>query len=450
MTGTGRMGMPPWAMAGLALAAGLPTYAAGVEWPPGPDFFPVLPWSAQHGWTEPWVARSQGLDSIAECGFTMAGFVRPEDLPECERLGLKAIMFPDVPNVGTWSRQWRALSDEEIDDRIRTFVEQCGPSAAIMGYYIEDEPSAADFPALARAVAAVGRYAPGKLAYINLFPDYATVGAPDTSQLGTQTYEEYLERYVDEVHPQFISYDNYMTQVSLDMVDDARARSYYANLMAVRQAALNHGLPFWNIVSSNQIRPATTVPSPANLLLQAYTTLAAGGRGVSWYTYYSEGYAYAPVDEDGRRTPTWGYLRMVNDQLRGVGPTLNRLTSTGVFFTDGGPPGELPKLPGRVVAGVGDSRSVMVGEFRDDNGADYAMVVNLDLTASLCLLLDTQREHKRRAVLSPDSGAWLPLDEQSSLAIDPSFKGSHAPGGEAYRNGLWLTAGQGLLLRFGE
>jgi len=99
---------------------------------------------------------------------------------------------------------------------------------------------------------------------------------------------------------------------------------------------------------------------------------------------------------------------------------------------------------------VGDSRSVMVGEFRDDNGADYAMVVNLDLTASLCLLLDTQREHKRRAVLSPDSGAWLPLDEQSSLAIDPSFKGSHAPGGEAYRNGLWLTAGQGLLLRFGE
>jgi hypothetical protein len=319
-----------------------------------------------------------------------------------------------------------------------------------MGYYIEDEPSAADFPALGKAVAAVGKYAPGKLAYINLFPDYATVGAPDTSQLGTQTYEEYLERYVDEVHPQFISYDNYMTQVSLDMVDDARARSYYANLMAVRQAALNHGLPFWNIVSSNQIRPATTVPSPANLLLQAYTTLAAGGRGVSWYTYYSEGYAYAPVDENGRRTPTWGYLRMVNDQLRAVGPTLNRLTSTGVFFTDEDPPGELPRLPGRLVAGVGDGRSVMVGEFRGDDGADYAMVVNLDLTASLCLLLDTQREHKRRAVLSPDSGAWLPLDEQSSLAIDPSFKGSHAPGGEAYRNGLWLTAGQGLLLRFGE
>ena len=36
----------------------------------------------------------------------------------------------------------------------------------------------------------------GKLAHINLYPNYATLGAPDRSQLGAPTYTEYLERFV--------------------------------------------------------------------------------------------------------------------------------------------------------------------------------------------------------------------------------------------------------------
>ena len=53
-------------------------------------------------------------------------------------------------------------------------------------------------PALAKAVAAVKRFAPGKLAYINLYPNYATIGAPNLSQLGTDSYADYLERFIAE------------------------------------------------------------------------------------------------------------------------------------------------------------------------------------------------------------------------------------------------------------
>ena len=88
-----------------------------------------------------------------------------------------------------------------------------------------------DFPALDKAVAAVRTFAPGKLAYINLFPDYATLGAPDLSQLGAATYTEYLEQYVAQVHPQFISYDNYRIQYSLDQAKPQIAASYYKNLL---------------------------------------------------------------------------------------------------------------------------------------------------------------------------------------------------------------------------
>jgi hypothetical protein len=428
----------------LLLAAG----AGAAGWPPPRSFFPILPWDPQHGWGKPGVERQHGLASIAECGFTMAGFVLPQDLPECERLGLQAIMFPAADNVGTLSREWHKLSDGEIDARVKAFVEACGTSDAILGYYIIDEPNASMFPALGKAVAAVQKYAPGKLAYINLFPNYATVGAPDTSQLGTATYTEYLERYVAEVKPQFISYDNYMTQVSGDMTNADVAARYWSNLMEVRRVALESGLPFWNIVSSNQIRPHTTVPSPANLLLQAYTTLAAGGAGVSWYTYYGRGYAYAPIDREDRKTPTWGYLQLVNRQLRTVGPLMNGLRSTGVYFTPDVPPSDLPRLPGRIVKAVGVQTPVMVGELADEAGVDYAMVVNASLKESARLLIDTEKAYAERAALSPESGEWMALDDQNSLQINPNSKAELAPGGEAYRNGLWLTAGQGMLLRF--
>ena len=254
-----------------------------------------------HGWKPPFRDPKHGLESIADCNFTFAGFVSPQDLPLCEKLGLAAIMAPtkgDEP----WFGKWREMSDEEIDQTVKEMVEKAGDSKAVLGYFIMDEPGAPAFPALAKAVAAVKKYAPGKLAYINLFPSYATVGAPDKSQLGTATYTEYLERFVNEVQPQILSYDNYMVQYSDDLVDTQKAAIYYADLLEIRRVAQKYGLPFWNIVSCNQIRKQTTIPSPANLAFQAYTTLAAGGRGVSWYKYYQDGYAYAPIDDSGEKT----------------------------------------------------------------------------------------------------------------------------------------------------
>jgi hypothetical protein len=96
----------------------------------------------------------------------------------------------------------------------------------------------------------------------------------------------------------------------MDLADRARGTSYCTNLLAIRRVARKHGLPFWNAVSSNQIRPYSTVPSPANLRLQVYTTLAAGARGLTWFTYYAGNYEHAPIDAAGagrRRGRTCGW-----------------------------------------------------------------------------------------------------------------------------------------------
>lgn len=400
-----------------------------------PDLFPILPWDVLHGWKAPHRNPKHGLESIAECNFTLAGFVKPEDLPLCEKLGLAAIMAPSVSDK-PWFGKWREMSAEDIDRAVKEMVAATGDSPAVLGYFIMDEPGAPAFPALAQAVASVKKYAPGKLAYINLFPSYATVGAPDKSQLGTATYTEYLERFVNEVKPQILSYDNYMVEHSDDLADQAKAASYYADLIEVRRVARKYGLPFWNIVSSNQIRKQTAIPSPANMAFQAYTTLAAGGRGVSWYKYYQDGYAYAPIDQSDEKTPTWRYLQAVNHQVRILGPIMNRLTSTGVFFTSPPPVKDLPPLPGKLLQqvestasprGFSDARPpIMVGEFRDEEGHDFVMLVNLSLEKSANVKISTLKTCKAKQFYSSEDGRLLPLDEE---------------------NGHWLLAGHGVLIK---
>ena len=394
-----------------------------------PDFFPVLPWDPYHGWGKPNLerGRNDGLESIADCNFNCAGFVQPRDLRQCRKLGLGAIMVPTDPAFTNFQYlcDWRKLSDAEIDRRVRDDVRAAGSNPAVMGYFIMDEPGAGDFPALAKAVAAVKKYAPGKLAYINLFPDYATLGAADTSQLGTTTYTEYLERFVSEVHPQLISYDNYMVEYSNDLKDRAKASSYYHNLLEVRRVAQKYHLPFLNIVSANQLRPGSTIPSPANFAFQAYTTLAAGYRGLTWYTYYSQGYQYAPIDGAGKKSPVWPALKEINRQILALAPVMSRLESTGVFFTAPPPADDLPLLPGRLIESATCVTPLMLGEFLGPKGESYAMVVNLSLESSAKFTLKTTRPSAAIKIVSSVDRALSSFDANA---------------------GYWLPAGQGVLL----
>jgi hypothetical protein len=394
-----------------------------------PDFFPILPWDPYHGWDKP--GRNHplnGLESIAQCNFNMAGFVLPRDLRQCEKLRLGALLLPTDAGCTNFSffREWENLSDAQVDERVRWLVRSGRHSPAVVGYFLTDEPGVREFAGLARAVAAVKRYAPGKLAYINLFPDYATLGAPDRSQLGTSNYTEYLERFVSEVKPQALSYDNYMVEYSDDLREPNKAADYYRNLLEVRRVAQEHGLPCLNIVSAGQIRPRTPPPSPANLQFQAFTTLAAGYRGVTWYNYYGPGYRYTAIDPQDHKTPTWLYLREVNAQVKALAPVLSRLHSTGVYFSKPLPAPGLPQLPGTLVESVLAPTPIMVGEFRAPEGRGYVMLVNLSLERSTRVTLTLRAPVSRIRLVSAADGSRSDHEEEQ---------------------GLWLTPGQGLLFR---
>jgi len=68
---------------------------AGDAFVPPADLFPIMSWDS---------IPEDGLTDLSKCGFTVAGFVRPEVLPKCEELGLKAIV-----SVGVKRDQWAGL-----------------------------------------------------------------------------------------------------------------------------------------------------------------------------------------------------------------------------------------------------------------------------------------------------------------------------------------------------
>jgi len=369
-----------------------------------PEEFAVLAW----GWTP---GDRALLNGIRECGFNLAGFVNVEHLDQVAAAGLKAIVSAPAIHADDAAC---GLSAEEIGRRAQAAAQAVAGHPACFGYYLRDEPGASAFPGLGRWVAAVKAAAPEALPYINLFPTYAS-----PQQLGTPTYAEYLDAYLTTVRPPFLSYDHYAL-----MADGSLRQGYFQNLEAVRAAALRHQVPFWNCVLANA-HFHYAEPSPAGFRFQLYTTLAYGGRGISYFTYFAPAvgnYRLAPVDQFGNPTATWEMLRPVNLQLHRLGPTYVTLKSVNVFHHPDVPEGCSALATSRHLSAVSGG-SLLVGEFEEPAGRPYVLVVNKDLHQS------TPYDVTFKAA---GQVQWV-----------NAYTGSHDPWGGEHK---WLAPGQGMLL----
>jgi hypothetical protein len=122
----------------------------------------------------------------------------------------------------------------------------------------------------------------------------------------------------------------------------------------VRRASLETKTPFWNCILANSHFNYMET-SDATFNLQVYATIAYGGRGIQYFTYFSPdvgNYRLGAVDQFGNRTPTWGLLRRINNQIHTLAPTLVRLRSTGVYHYPDVPEQGQPLSSSRLVDSV--------------------------------------------------------------------------------------------------
>jgi hypothetical protein len=253
-------------------------------------------------------ATDENLARVAEEGYNLT-WTSAEGMDVAERHGLRAMLQCDLLNPATLDDPARRAVLDALIEKVKTHP-------AMEAYYITDEPGAGAFPGLGRLVAYLRERDPAHLAYINLFPTYANeqqlgvsadanarakVGLPDNfAGIGTDDgtllrYREHLRQFVEVVKPDLISYDHYHF-----LKNGVDGNQYFLNLALIREAALASGKPFLNIIQADTIEKSWRLPNPQETRFLVFTTMAYGGRGISYFTYWGPE-AYGGLYRDSLR-----------------------------------------------------------------------------------------------------------------------------------------------------
>jgi hypothetical protein len=335
-----------------------------------------------------WVAPKTDEDvegryaEIAEANFTfvigLCGDRNPppadEQLRLCQKYGLKAVIQLGAPPY------------EQLPD---------GP--ACWGYSVMDEPNASQFAALRKTVDALRAARPGKLAYINLFPNYAS-----PQQMGTPSYDEHIARFMNEVSPDVLSMDHYPI---FKPEEDGR-ENYCRNLEVMRRESLKAGISFWNFFNTMPYGPHTD-PTEAQLRWQIFTSLAYGAKGVMYFCYWTPRGDEFPkggaiLTADGRRTRHYDEAKRINAGLKNLGPTLMKLFSTGVHRIQ--PKGATPDaLKGTPLRQISDG-DFLLGVYRHADGRRAVLINNYHFAYSAWPTVEFDVAVERIVEVNPKTG----------------------------------------------
>ena len=342
---------------------------------------------------------------MRQAGLNISGFCTPGELDIVQAAKMSCFVTDDRANGYDWTKM---PGEKELRENINALVGEVRNHPAALGFFLRDEPPAAMMPGLGKVTAMLHREMPGALSYINLLPNYAT-----DAQLGASTYGAYVQKFVDQVHPPLLSYDNY------SLFNGEMLGRFYNNLATVRLASQKADIPFWNVILANS-HFSYMEPSDATLRLQAYSTIAYGGRGIEYFTYFSPkigNFRLAAVDQFGHRTATWYMLRQLDNQIRTLAPWLIKLHSTGVYHSAPLPEGAEPITKSSLIKGVRATTfqsppvapEYLVGEFRDGEGHPFLMIVNKSLKFSMRYAIDLKDQNQHLVLVSPYTGQLVSL-----------------------------------------
>jgi hypothetical protein len=354
-----------------------------------PEAFPISFWCGPPGK----YVTAERFKEIAEAGFTFAmpsceGSLMPDEnkrlLDYARAAGIKAFISD--------ARMPHGLgADGAGKAQIDAIVADYSNHPALAGYFIGDEPGAGAFPALAQTFAYLAEKDPAHPAYANLYPNYCPPHG-----LGTKTYDEYVRRWISEVKPAIVSYDHYHFHSKYDRP------GFFSNLEVVRRESLAAGLPFWQIVLlTNHFD--YRLPTEAEKRFEVMQTLAFGGKGVMYFTYWKpfKDWGTAIIDADGKRTHQYEEVKRINHDVQAIGRYLLKAKSTGVF--EYGQPGDLTNTGKDVVTFEGPH--VTVGLF-EAGESRYAMFANRDYRNEAVAHVRVEAGGRMIQLLDKKSGEW--------------------------------------------
>lgn len=333
-------------------------------------------------------ATDEALARMSAEGFNLTGIMAEKDLDVAARNHLRVMFVSDLIKPAV-------LDDPVKRQQLDALVDRVKNHPALEAYFLDDEPGAVAFPGLGRLVAYLRERDPAHLAYINLFPTYAneqqlgvSADATERARVGYPTnfagvgtgdktvllYREHLKRFVETVKPDLISYDHYHLLQPDQSGKPVDGEQYFLNLALIRIAALEANVPFVNTIQSGRHLESWRDPTPAEMRWLVFTTMAYGGRGISYFTYWGPRGAFYV---GGKPSPLVKPVAALNAELLKLGPALLKLDSIAVYQTAPLPYGAEAIPANAPVQIIGDGQFVL-GLFGKAGKPTAFMIVNRD------------------------------------------------------------------------
>lgn len=224
----------------------------------------------------------------------------------CSQLGIKYLARDTSMDVDP---QLLELEEGEFRLRAKDYYQLEG----FAGHLITDEPGASKFERLGRLKKYYEKEFPGEEFYVNLFPTYATL-----AQIECDSYEEYIDKYIAYVEPEFVSLDHYALMVdgygNYKITEDV-----LSNLEIVATKCKDANLPMYNFIQSMSYSSTSRCPDEAEVRWQVMTNLAYGSKSIQYFCYFTplefkEG-SPAMIDLQGNKTPQYYAVQAVNEEL---------------------------------------------------------------------------------------------------------------------------------------
>lgn len=374
----------------IIAAAALPAFAAGPKYknPTGKEF-PILAW---YSILPDWEQTPERYQELRDAGFNISfSHFRNDEKLEA---GLKAAEGTGVKIM--------AHSSGIFNDT-RNSVNKFKNHPGIAGWFLKDEPNAPGFPEMTALRDRILEADTTHILYLNLFPDYV-----DLDYLGTKTYEDYVQKFVDDVALPFISYDYYPVLENKKGGPDYLRPTFYENMETVARVARRNGLPFWAFCLSTAHDPYP-IPTATHLRAEAFAALAYGAQGLQYFTYWQPGtetwnFHHAPIDETGKRTDTYYLIKDLNKEIQALAPVflgaeIDEVGHTGDAIPQGTT--RFTTLPDGFSLTGTDGPGLLISRFHNGKNK-YLMIVNRDIDHAQTITLSRPRGIKQ---INPDGTA---------------------------------------------
>ncbi len=378
-------------------------------WPP--KTIPIACWCSP---PEPYITVEE-YRRLAQAGFTVL-------LPPCEGVSTVAQnhkILDTARSAGLKvliadSRMPLALTGHpEAKAALQAIVNDYHRHPALLGYFLTDEPGAKQFAGLSEVMAELRRLDPNHLAYINLFPNYASDDrATNPSQLNTATYDEYLDKFMQTVKPQVLSWDHYFFLANSDRT------GFFGNMDSAQRAAgsTDPATPFWQIVLSVKHGPYRAL-TENELRFEAMQTLAYGGQGLVYFTCWlptddaTFHWSDSILNRDGSPGPLYEAVKHVNQEVTTLSKWLYGAHVISTFQTGDVPPDGRAQA-NDVPVTISGAGNLTVGAFRDIKGYFYGLVTNRDYKQGVTATVQAYAGSHVIESLDLKSNKWEPVKAQ--------------------------------------